>query len=615
MKKITKYILILILTFQFTGCSKETLEWPFNPNIILPNQVWNDEVMIIGLLADYYDRIPIHYNPANSNNMADGDEAVHSSSNFMDLKTYSWDYFTLWNYTPIRDINLAIEGLAGSTVLTAAQKEKYTAEFRFLRAYHYFEMVKRMGGVPIITTQLIYDYRGDPSYLAFPRNKESEVYEFIASECDAIKDQLGNADSKDRANKYTALALKCRAMLYAGSIAKYNNLLSTPITTAGGEVGIPASKANGYYQAALDAAREIVASGKYSLYRKNTNPQINFYEAFTQVTDNSDYILNISYNITTKKNGFPYANIPRSVREDNLSGSQINPSLNLVEAFDYTDGTTGALKGVGDGTLAGQARWIFYDKIDDIFKNKDPRLYGTVIYPGNLFKGKDVNIQAGVYQWEGNKYVRYESSQFGSLFTDGKLLTGLGGPMRAELEVSNDGFYIKKFMDETPINSARAVGSFVKWPRFRYGEVLLNAGEAAFELGLVPEALTYFNEIRNRAGMPDFTAGTLTFDKIMNERRVELAFEDHRLWDLMRWRQAHVLWNGVSTNPNAMLYALYPYRVVDAAHPDRNGKYVFDKFVAPKFLSPRFFQMGNYYNQIPQSVLDNNPTIVKNPYH
>ncbi|MGI6322805.1 MAG: RagB/SusD family nutrient uptake outer membrane protein [Bacteroidales bacterium] len=193
--------------------------------------------------------------------------------------------------------------------------------------------------------------------------------------------------------------------------------------------------------------------------------------------------MNISYNKTTRRSNFPYNNIAKSVREDNLSGSKINPSLNLVEAFEYIDGSPGDLKGVGDGTVAGQANWIFYDNIDDIFLNKDPRLYGTVLYPGNIFKGTDVEIQAGVYEWDGTKYVRIESEVFGSIHTDGGLLTGRGGPMRAAVEVSNNGFYIKKFMDETYLNSNRRESNFVKWPQFRYGEVLLNAGEAAFELG------------------------------------------------------------------------------------------------------------------------------------
>jgi hypothetical protein len=147
---------------------------------------------------------------------------------------------------------------------------------------------------------------------------------------------------------------------------------------------------------------------------------------------------------------------------------------------------------------------------------------------------------------------------------------------------------------------------------------LLNAAEAAFELGgaNITDALTYVNQIRQRAGFPanSLNVTTLTLAKLQNERRLELAYEDHRVWDLMRWRIAHIVWNGSASTPSANLYALYPYRVIRPGHPN-DGKYVFDKFLAPKFKAARFFQMGNYYSSISQSVLDNNPLIVKNPFH
>jgi hypothetical protein len=173
----------------------------------------------------------------------------------------------LWNYSLIRDINLAIEKITNVSVkLTDAQKTQFISELRFLRAFNYFELVKRMGGVPLITETLVYDFSGDPSSLQKPRAKEFEVYDFVASECDAIAESLGNVASNgtpsvSRANKWTALALKSRAMLYAGSLAKYNNALGVPITTAGQEVGIPASKISEYYTKSLDASKISDRSG------------------------------------------------------------------------------------------------------------------------------------------------------------------------------------------------------------------------------------------------------------------------------------------------------------------------------------------------------------------
>jgi hypothetical protein len=560
--------------------------------------------------------------------MADYDNAMWSGQSNEDgrnnIVNYAPDRWRLWNYDLIRDINLALESIPQyGTNLTDAQKAQFDAEFRFIRAYDYFELVKRMGGVPLITEQLIYDYSGDPSSLQRPRAKESDVYDLIASEVDAIKDKLGNAGSKTRANKYTALALKSRAMLYAASIAKYNNLMPSPITTPGGEVGIPASKATDYYQKSLAASKEIINSGLYSLYQGNPDKGQNFYEAVVKKTGNPEVIFAKDYlSSKNKRHVFSYDNIARGLREDNLSSSSVTPSLNLVESFDYLDGSDGALK----TRTPDDKDYIYYDKVSDIFANKDARMAGTLMYPGSTFKGITVEMQAGVMAWNNstNSYQTIEGSSLGAIWGppeypngDGKLLTGTSGPHRSIQEVSNTGFYMKKYIDAGAGTSTRGIQSDVWWVWFRLGEIYLNAAEAAFELGQVPDAVTYINAIRSRAGFTGtglYDATTLTIDKIRNEFRTELAFEDHRVWDLKRWRIADKVWSGSTSNPNDMVYALYPYRVVKPGDAARNGKYVFVKMVAPRFRAPRFFQMFNYYSSIAQSVLDNNPKIVRNPF-
>src|SRR5690606_19336708 len=138
------------------------------------------------------------------------------------------------------------------------------------------------------------------------------------------------------------------------------------------------------------------------------------------------------------------------------------------------------------------------------------------------------------------------------------------GPHRSIQEVSNTGFYLRKYVDANGGASTRGIQSDVWWVWFRLGEIYLNAAEAAFELGFTGDALTYANAIRERAGFPanSLTPATLTIEKIRNDRRNELAFEDHRVWDLKRWRQADKVWNGNANNPEDVVYALYPYRVV-----------------------------------------------------
>jgi len=616
MPRFTKHIILIFTILILSGCAEEWLDRK-PQNIILEEQIWNDSKLITGLLANYYDRLPAH-TTLNTGwaEFAAYDEAMWSNNDDgrNNIVSYPFDRWRLWDYGLIRDINLAIENIETfGTSLSATQKGQFSAELRFLRAFVYFELVKRMGGVPLVTKQLIYDFNGNPAYLQQARNKEEEVYDFIATELDAIKNQLGNGGSNTRANKFTAMALKSRAMLYAASIAKYNSKMATPISTPGAEVGIPAARANDYYTKSLAASEEIINSGSYQLYKTNPNLGENFYDAITKKSANPEIILAQDFLVSKdKRHSFTYDNIARNVREDNLSSSSITPSLNLVEDYEYLDGTPGELK----NRTANNTDYIYYTNPQDIFANKDARLYGTIIYPGTSFRGIPVQIQAGVKLWNATSgtFQNVESNVLGSNYEDGGLLTGSSGPQRSQTEVTNSGFYLRKYVDQTAMSSTRGIRSDMWWVRFRLGEIYLNASEAALELGKTADALKYVNIVRERAGFGAGSLKALTIERLQNERRVELAFEDHRVWDLKRWRIAHEVWNGNASNPDAVIYALYPYRVVRPGHAT-HGKYVFDKLVAPRFRAPRFFQMGNYYSSIEQIVIDNNPKIVRNPFH
>ncbi|GEO02937.1 membrane protein [Adhaeribacter aerolatus] len=620
MKSIYKYLILGASLLPLAACEDDFLERQ-SPTLILEDQVWNDPKMITSVLANYYDRLPTSLSTlSNWADFAAYDEAMWSGNNDdrNNLVTYGTNRWELWDYGLIRDINLAMENMDKfGTALTADQKTQFQSELRFLRAYTYFEHVKRMGGVPIITNQLIYDLSGNVTPLQKPRNKEEEVYDFIAKELDEIKNTIGNGISQTRANKFTVLALKSRAMLYAGSLAKYNNLMGAPITTPGGEVGIPAARATDYFTKSLAASKEIISSNTYTLYNRNPDIGENFFDAITKKSNNPEVIFAQDFSVTKDKRiSFTYDNIARNVREDNLSSSNVTPILNLVEDFEYLDGTPGILK----NRTADNSDYIYYNRPQDIFANKDARLYGTVIYPGTSFRGLPVEMQAGVKVWTGSNYNTIEGDQLGANYSppkypngDGKLLTGSSGPHRSITEVSNSGFYMRKYIDPTPMSSTRGVRSEMWWIRFRYAEILLNAAEAALELNMAPEALTHVNKVRERAGFGPNSLTTLTMARIRNERRVELAFEDHRVWDLKRWRIAHELWNGSASNPNAIPLALYPYRVVRPGHPTHD-KIVYDKLTAPRFRAPRNFQLNNYYSAIPQGTLNNNPLITRNPF-
>lgn len=616
-KQFTRYIALFVFIFLLSGCNDDWLVRE-PTDIITQKQVWNDTQMIDGLLANYYDRLPKHAsltdgwpNPANfTNSMWSGQNNDEWRNN---LPTYGYGWWSLWDYGLIRDLNLALQNIDKySTSLSEDQKKAYKAEFRFLRAYVYFEEVKRMGGVPIITKPIEYD-GNDVKKLQKPRNTEAEVYDFIGNELDAVVDMIGstNAGSQTRANKYTALALKSRAMLYAGSIAKYNNQMANPITTSGNEVGIPAGRAQGYYQKALDAAEKVINNSPYSLYRKNPDPAMNFYEAVTKKEGNNEVIFAEDFSQSAdRRHWFAYDNIARPARQDNLGSSSITPTLNLVEAYDYLDGSSGELK-----TRKSNGDYVYYDSVQEIFENKDPRLMGTVVLPGSSFRGVDIDMQAGVKVWDDqSQSYETEEGDRGSTYDDGGVLTAIGGPDRTSQNVSNTGFYLRKLVSNKDGASKRNIRSVNWWPYIRLGEIYLNAAEAAFELGQNQKSLDYINTIRERAGFGANSLTSISFEKIRKERRVELAFEDHRLWDLKRWRLAHKVWDGNADNETSIPMALYPYRVVNPGD-STDGKYVFEKMKAPRIKAPRKFRMGNYYSAIPQGVLNANPELVRNPFH
>lgn len=611
----SKYIyisILLVVTGVFASCNEDDWLQRKPKDRITDEQLWNDPNMILGLLANFYDRLPQLAGVFNTGTNTEFDDAMwsgHVDQNWRNDINYGDDYARYWDYTFIRDINLSLENMEQySEKLTDEQKKQFNAELRFIRAFVYFELVKRMGGVPLITTQLIYDGSGDPSSLQVPRAKESEIYDFIYDEIQTIKDNFSEtAGSRTRANKYVALALQSRAMLYAGSIAKYNNLMSAPITTPGGEVGIPADRAGDYYQKSLAASKEIISNPEYELYNPGGTPKgENFYKLFMDKSV-KEIILAKDF-MTGKVHSFTYDNVVRSFRSDIEGSSILTPSLSLVESYDYLDNSAGTLK---DKDASGS--YIAYDNMVDIFANKDARLYGTVVYPGSQFRNTPVNIQAGVAVWEDGQY-KLRVGNLGTTYEDGKVLTGFDGPKDDDQYVSNTGFYLRKFVSENPQDGVRPSLASNWWPWFRLGEIYLNAAEAAFELGDA-SALGYINEVREvHGGFPPNSVTFLTIKTIQNERRIELAFEDHRYFDLKRWRIADQVWNGQDSDPNAVVHGLYPYRIIRPGHAD-DGKYIFERVRPTRFKKARFFRMANYYSSIDPAVLNNNPKLVKNPFH
>ncbi len=613
----------LLFAGTFVACESNFLDR--NPtDILLEDQMWSNEQNVLSLLADLYDRLPEYQQIQGWWEFTNFDDAFASNAGDYwrhQEQSFPYDWWGYWDYGYIREINLFIEKGEATDQLPPEVVTRYLAEARFIRAMVYFELVKRMGGVPLILESLEYDYSGDASYLRHPRAKEHEIYDFVISEAEELKSILpDDAGQKTRATKAAALALQSRAALYAGSIA--NHGASTPsVSTPGGEVGIPEEMAQGYYETALRASEEIIQSGNYALYQELEDPSENFANLFLDKSSNSEMIFVKDYLENGRTHGFTFEVMPRSLREDNTSGGKLNPSLNLVQTFELLDNTFEPLQNRDPQT----GEYIYYDDPLDIFANRDGRLAGTVILPGSTFRGSPVDIWAGYKLADGS--IVTSNSLGGRSQLPGESgetqVVGFDGPIDQLEWATQTGFYIRKFVDLSSGSGNRGTMSDVWWVRFRYAEILLNAAEAAFELGNSALAAEYMNEVRRRAGFSeDLSPAEITFDRIVNERKVELAFENHILWDNKRWRIAHKVWNGNTTdlteNPgvadetSTRPFGLWPYRVHNPGS-ENHGKWVFDVRVPSPVTNAKYFRLGNYYSWISNDIRTANPLIVQNP--
>jgi hypothetical protein len=592
-----KILTIFVFIFSLlTSCNRQVLDKePLD--IVSDANVWSDKALVNAYLTHiYYEMYWLANESGGAGWNGDGfyaefevnevsDECFPQWRDWNPSTAFRYKYGNLtigggllewWGYSTIRSINQFIERIPASPFSSDEIKAK-VAEARFLRAFCYFAMVKRYGGVPLITKV---QSLSDPKEELYPaRNKEEAVYDFILSEIDAIAGDLQEtvaADDLGRPSKYAALALKSRAALYAGSIAEFGTV------KLDGVVGIPSAKANTYYQAAYDAANSIMTSGKYALYNSDADKVKNFRNIFL-VKNNSEAIFvkrHDNVNNFTGGNGWSidFFNCPRP--QAWTRGLYDQAYLELAESFEHVDGTSGTL----DRTVIQQGLWT----TEDLWANKDPRFFATFFTQNTMWKGAKLDFHRG---------IRLAN---GTIQTDGSVNGILAN---GDQDYEGTGIGILKYLDESHDNMAGANSgwptSSQDWQIFRYAEVLLNYAEAAFELGKTGDAMSAINQIRDRAGIAPLAA--VTRDQIHHERRVELAFEGHRYWDLRRWRTAVTdlskAWSGIRY-------------ILDI----QTGKYqlVVVNNIDGTSNVPQFRE-ENYYFPITIQRTSNNTSLVENP--
>ena len=588
----------LVMALSFYSC--DYLDVP-PINIIQDDAIFNSESGITSYMTTLYYDLPIEdfrYTQQGFNVSGKGQgrlpnvsgEAMCSSSD--DISTIGdGTWWGCWDYGKIRRVNYFLKNFPAykSNFQNTVLADAWMVEAHFIRAYCYFAMVKRYGGVPILREPQ--EYVGDIESLKVPRDTEKACYDFIAEDLDEAFRLLPDNEEilgKGRATKYAALALKSRAMLYAGSIARYGT------GDLNGLVGIDKALANDYFELAYKAVKELEKSKKFSLYRKNSDKEKNFAELFL-AEDSPENIFCKYFQRNVNAHGWDVYFVPYQYRGNGFS-SNMNPTLEFVEMFEHKDGTP--------ANFAERAKDTYFDDPSELFQNMDARFGGSIIYPNAIFKGEPCSIQKGLIIEDGSKKenaTNYEEAVYTA--NDGQVYHIVGKSGSGNYSGNMTGFFMRKYLNENmPQSEVIENYSEQHWIEFRYAEALLNGAEAAVEMGQhLDDALLWINDIRSRADIKQLSLSDLTVDKVRHERRIELAFENHTYWDLRRWRIAD---KEIETKQYT---GLCPYFDIN------KQKYIFEEVAANKYYYT--FDVKMYYERIPDGEIAKNEKLKQNPYY
>ena len=588
----------LVMALSFYSC--DYLDVP-PINIIQDDAIFNSESGITSYMTTLYYDLPIEdfrYTQQGFNVSGKGQgrlpnvsgEAMCSSSD--DISTIGdGTWWGCWDYGKIRRVNYFLKNFPAykSNFQNTVLADAWMGEAHFIRAYCYFAMVKRYGGVPILREPQ--EYVGDIESLKVPRDTEKACYDFIAEDLDEAFRLLPDNEEilgKGRATKYAALALKSRAMLYAGSIARYGTV------DLNGLVGIDKALANDYFELAYKAVKELEKSKRFSLYRKNSDKEKNFAELFL-AEDSPENIFCKYFQRNVNAHGWDVYFVPYQYRGNGFS-SNMNPTLEFVEMFEHKDGTP--------ANFAERAKNTYFDDPSELFQNMDARFGGSIIYPNAIFKGEPCSIQKGLIIEDGSKKENaayYEEAVYTA--NDGQVYHIVGKSGSGNYSGNMTGFFMRKYLNENmPQSEVIENYSEQHWIEFRYAEALLNGAEAAVEMGQhLDDALLWINDIRSRADIKQLSLSDLTVDKVRHERRIELAFENHTYWDLRRWRIAD---KEIETKQYT---GLCPYFDIN------KQKYIFEEVAANKYYYT--FDVKMYYERIPDGEIAKNEKLKQNPYY
>ena len=585
------YLFILLFIFiGFSSCQTDFLSAP-PLDRITESDVWGDRDLMDTYLFQIYENMPYDYLKDFGGGAGWG--AHRDVLTDLAMSTYSWtpanntirpgnwgtfnNYWPLdwWGYFNVWKINYALQSIEqiSEDVLTVDEKNHRLGELYFLRSFCYFAMAKRYGGVPIILDPQ--NPETTPEEEFFPeRNSEQEVYDQVLADAQLAFDLLPNrwSSQRGRAGKWAAKALESRAAVYAGSISKYGEV------QLNGTVGIDASLSDSYYQMALDASELLISESGHSLFNSYPDPTENYYRLFLDETDDETIFMKI-WLPYEKGHSYDLRNTPYSYRVD--WGSSMSPSKQLMDSYEMT--STGKLP--SDQSSG-------YDP-ENPFENRDPRFKGTLLTNYDVFQG------AGVETW-------YATDRDGEIDTNTGTGVGKDG-MGIHPDATKTGAYVRKYLADA--GSPLLIQQYYSGQDcilFRLGEIYLNAAEAAYELGMESKARDHIEPIRARAGLTVDTrleslSGIALRDRLRNERKIEMAFEDHRYWDVRRWRIAEEA------------LGIHVQGIRSLRNIDNSGTETFTYEVFLAETNKMNFYPRHYYIPIGQDRINNNTKLVENP--
>ncbi|SEQ92975.1 RagB/SusD family nutrient uptake outer membrane protein [Neolewinella agarilytica] len=441
--------------------------------------------------------------------------------------TYQWDQM----YLAIRQANVAIDRLPTSTFTDDVLRDRLLGEAHFLRAYYYHQLARFYGGVPLIDRP----YGLDEDY-SVERGTWAETVDFIVADLDeAARLLAGKTVTPGRATDLAAQALKSRVLLYDASDLHQSDLV-TGVFSGYSNIELVASPSGdraAKWRRARDAAKLVVdaatgykldLSGPVSAEEGKQN-YVSIAMGGGSAVGDASAAVELIFERTktplyTVEDNWPLGGIHHGINNgpngyNNWAGN--TPIQQMVDDYEMMDGS--------------YFDWDNAEHAAAPYDNRDPRLYASVMHDGASWKPRPPASRS---------FDMVDQIQTG-YYDDGAGGT-INGVDTRESSIENwngsrTHYYHRKFIDPDPaLPDNQSNAQTVPWPFIRYTEAVLNYVEASIELGEEDVAREWLSRLRYRVGMPAVTdSGDALRERYRNERRVELAYEEHRYHDARRW--------------------------------------------------------------------------------